>query len=211
MKTNCHLVIFTRYPRLGTGKRRLAAQTGAVEALRFQRVSLANTLLKLGNDARWSTWLAVTPDHSGPWPSRYGILQQGTGDLGQRLMRVTNRLPTGPVLIIGSDVPGIPPDLIAKGFSLLEGQDAVFGPSSDGGYWAVGLRRRPNAPNPFHDVRWSTAHALSDSMRNLQGRRVALLPEIDDVDDAASLASYPKWGLLHGTIAAAKISSATRR
>ncbi len=116
MKSDRHLVLFTRYPQLGTGKRRLAAHTGAVEALRFQRVSLANTLLRLGNDSRWSIWLAATPDYAGPWPSQYGVVRQGKGDLGQRLMRVVNSLPTGPVLVIGSDVPGIPPDLIAKGF-----------------------------------------------------------------------------------------------
>ena len=31
----CHLVIFARRPQLGIGKRRLAADVGDVEALRF--------------------------------------------------------------------------------------------------------------------------------------------------------------------------------
>jgi rSAM/selenodomain-associated transferase 1 len=198
MKTSRHLVIFTRYPRLGTGKRRLAAHTGAVEALRFQRISLAHTLLRLGSDDRWTTWLAVTPDHSGPWPAKYGVVPQGPGNLGQRLLRVIKRLPRGPVLIIGSDVPGIPGDLIAKGFRLLEGHDAVFGPSTDGGYWAIGLRRRPRTVNPFHAVRWSTSYALSDTMKNLEGRSIGMMPPLDDVDDADSLARYPRWSMLHG-------------
>ena len=57
-----HLVIFARWPQLGSGKRRLAAGVGAVEALRFQRVTLSLTVLRLGRDRRWITWLAVTPD-----------------------------------------------------------------------------------------------------------------------------------------------------
>jgi len=198
MKTDRHLVIFTRYPRLGTGKRRLAVQTGAVEALRFQRVSLANTLQRLGKDDRWTTWLAVTPDHSGPWPRKYRVVPQGKGDLGARLARVARRLPIGPALIIGSDVPSITRELISQGFHLLEGHDAVFGPSTDGGYWAVGLRRRPRTIDPFRDVRWSTQHALSDTLRNLQGCTVASLAPLDDVDDAASLARFPQWSILHG-------------
>lgn len=198
MKTNRHLVIFTRYPQLGTGKRRLAAQAGAVEALRFQRVNLGQTLLRLGRDGRWMTWLAVTPDRSGPWPPNVGVVPQGKGDLGERLIRVAKALPTGPVLIIGSDVPGIPPALIAKGFQLLEGHDAVLGPSSDGGYWAIGLRRRPAIVDPFRAVRWSTSHALYDTLRNLAGRSVGTLAQLDDVDDAESLRCRAGWNLLNG-------------
>ncbi len=197
MKTHRHLVIFTRYPQLGTGKRRLAAQTGAVEALRFQRVNLEHTLLRLGRDARWTTWLAITPDRSAPWPQCVNLIPQGKGDLGVRLLHVAKTLPRGPVLVIGSDVPGIPPQLIARGFQLLDGHDAVLGPSSDGGYWAVGLRRRPTIIDPFKSVRWSTSYALADTLRNLGEKSVALLDELDDVDDANALRRKEGWNLLN--------------
>ena len=52
-----HLVIFTRYPKLGAGKKRLAAGIGAIQALRFQRVMLAQAIRRLGRDPRWTTWL----------------------------------------------------------------------------------------------------------------------------------------------------------
>jgi transposase len=35
--------------------------------------------------------------------------------------------------------------------------DAVFGPAADGGYWAVGFRRRPRFVDPFRDANASTA------------------------------------------------------
>lgn len=191
-----HLVLFTRYPSFGTGKRRLAAGAGAAAALRFQRISLANTVRRLATDSRWRMWLAVTPDRSGPWPRQVDVISQGSGDLGQRLDRVMRTLPAGPALVIGSDIPGITRVLMAEAFHALDGHDAVIGPSNDGGYWAIGLRRAPRRISPFADVRWSSPHALADTVVNLRGRSLAKLPQLDDIDDVASMARYPRWNLL---------------
>ena len=114
-----HLVVFARYPRLGTGKRRLARDVGAVQALRFQRVMLNRILLRLAGDPRWTIWLAMTPGMSSPPKSkipRARVIGQGGGDLGHRMARVAEALPPGPVVIIGSDIPGIQPAYIAKAF-----------------------------------------------------------------------------------------------
>ncbi|MBY6244075.1 DUF2064 domain-containing protein [Methylosinus sp. Sm6] len=196
MSLTRHLVIFTRWPRYGAGKRRLAAEIGATEALRFQRTALSLMLRRLGADLRWTTWLAVTPDRSGPWPAQFGILPQGQGNLGQRMARVARLPPPGPLLIIGSDIPGITRERVAHGFRALGDHTAVFGPATDGGYWAVGLRRRPRFMAPFDKVRWSTEHALADSLANLTGSSVALLDMLEDVDDARSFVRQRRQGLL---------------
>jgi len=191
-----HLVIFARQPRLGTGKRRLARDIGAVNALRVQRVVLAHTLRRL-DDSRWLTWLAVTPDRSREWAARQHIVQQGTGNLGDRMAAVARRLSPGPVVIVGSDVPHIAGDDIARAFRALGHCDAVFGPAHDGGYWLVGLRRRPRFVDPFHNVRWSSPHALADTRRNLNGKCVVLLAARHDIDDGASLARHQRWDRLN--------------
>ena len=84
-----HLVIFVRAPRLGTGKRRLARDLGAVAAWRFQRQMLARLRRRLAGDPRWTTWLAVTPDRAaferGLWPAGLRVMPQGSGDLGTRM------------------------------------------------------------------------------------------------------------------------------
>jgi glycosyltransferase A (GT-A) superfamily protein (DUF2064 family) len=126
-------------------------------------------------------------------------VKQGKGDLGQRLARVSAGLPRGPVLIIGSDVPGITKELVSEAFHLLGGHDAVVGPSSDGGYWAIGLRRRPRTINPFRDVRWSSPYALEDTLANLRGHSVAKLSSLDDIDDADAMRRFPQWALLHAS------------
>ncbi|WP_300304238.1 TIGR04282 family arsenosugar biosynthesis glycosyltransferase [Ferrovibrio sp.] len=187
MRPQNHLVIFARVPRMGTGKRRLAADIGAAEALRFQRQCLAATLRKLAPDRRWKTWLALAPHARSHWGSEAFTLPQPRGDLGRRMGRVAQAMPPGPVVIIGSDIPGIARRHIARAFRDLGGNDAVFGPASDGGYWLVGLRRRPRFVDPFANVRWSTPHALADTTANLGGYRFALLDMLDDIDTGADL------------------------
>jgi rSAM/selenodomain-associated transferase 1 len=181
-------------PRLGAVKKRLAASLGPVTALRVYRSCLAHTLRRLGDDQRWRAFLAVTPDGdvtarlwSQMAPSR-GIasLAQGEGDLGQRMQRLFNRLPPGPVVIIGGDIPDVRASQIAHAFRLLGRHDAVFGPAEDGGYWLVGLKRSPRLLAPFRHVRWSGPHALADTLANLEGWRVAtaaLLRDLDTADD----------------------------
>lgn len=157
-----------------------------MEALRFQRIMLSLILRRLGHDGRWTTWLAITPDRSGPWPRGFRALPQGQGDLGRRMASIAGRLPPGPVVIIGSDIPGIAAADIVAAFRALGSTDAVFGPATDGGYWLVGLRRRPHFIDPFANVRWSSQHALADTLANLADNEIAMLRPLLDIDDGAS-------------------------
>ncbi|MCC7275095.1 MAG: TIGR04282 family arsenosugar biosynthesis glycosyltransferase [Alphaproteobacteria bacterium] len=190
------LIVFARAARLGRGKRRLARDIGMVWAWRFQRVQTAALLRRLAADRRWRTVLAVTPDRAAaeprPWPASCALLPQGTGDLGSRMARALAAPPPGPVVLVGADVPGIAPRHVADAFRALGDHDVVFGPALDGGYWLIGLRRRPRpAPRGFGRVRWSTAHALADSIAAIgPGRRVALVDELEDVDDGAA---WRRW------------------
>jgi len=172
-------------PLAGRVKRRLAASVGVVSAARFYRTCLAHTLMRLGRDPRWRIVLAVSPDSdvSAPyWPRGIERVPQGSGDLGVKMQRLFRRLPPGPAIIVGSDIPAIRPSNIARAFRLLGNGDAVFGRAADGGYWLVGLRRSPRVLAPFANVRWSGPHALADTLRNLQGHRVAFAATLSDVD-----------------------------
>lgn len=187
MALNCHLVVFARLPRLGTGKRRLAKGVGAVEALRFQRTMLGITLRRLAGDPRWITWLAMTPTPRRAKQGRVRTIFQGCGSLGDRMAAVARAMPPGPVVIVGSDIPGISAASVAAAFHLLGSRDAVFGPAVDGGYWLVGLRRRPRFFAPFIGVRWSSQYALKDTLANLSRYSVGFVETLEDVDDAIAL------------------------
>jgi uncharacterized protein len=189
-----HLVVFLRAPRLGRVKSRLAAGIGALAALRFYRDTSARLLRRLARDARWRTELWVTPerDLKGRWPVRAPRRGQGGGDLGRRMARVFATLPPGPAVIIGSDIPAIGRAHVAAAFRALGRSEAVFGPAADGGYWLVGMRRRPRVPRGlFMRVRWSSRHALADTLAGLpRGMSVAMLETLADVDDADD---YARW------------------
>ena len=187
------LVIFARRPMLGAVKRRLSRDIGPVAATAFYRHCLFDTVRKLAADPRWQTLLAVTPDRvqdPKAWPQSPRRVAQGWGGLGTRMARGLAAPPPGPAVLIGSDIPGITSRHIARAFRLLGNHDAVFGPAADGGYWLVGLRRRPRFIDPFNDVRWSSPHALADTLVNLEGKQIALLDVLEDVDDGPS---HARW------------------
>ncbi|MBT5110015.1 MAG: DUF2064 domain-containing protein, partial [Rhodospirillaceae bacterium] len=97
----------------------------------------------------------------------------------------------GPVVLVGADIPDIQPRHIEAAFQKLGSHDAVFGPAADGGYWLVGFRRRPVTPSPFAPVRWSSEHALADTVANFDRRHgVAYCNVLRDIDDGAALADY---------------------
>lgn len=107
-----------------------------------------------------------------------------------------DRLPGRPVLQIGMDTPQLRPGDLAEALAPLrapDGPDAVLGPASDGGWWALGLRDPRAAalvadvPTSRPDTGGRTLHALRAA-----GLRVHLLPEHRDVDtaeDALAVAS----------------------
>lgn len=188
---HCRLIVMAKAPVAGRVKTRLARALGVATAVRLARHSLGSLLQRAALDARWATAIAVSPDTAAggrAWPRGVTRMPQGGGDLGARMQRILERAPPGPAVIVGTDVPDAARAHIVAAFRLLGCHDAVFGPAADGGYWLVGLRRRPRLLRPFGGVRWSTAHALSDTLANLRGRAVATLPTLSDVDTAADFA-----------------------
>ena len=187
------VIVFARAPRLGTVKRRLARDVGDRAALRFYRANLARLLRVLMQDRRFRTVLAATPDRVRVrWPVRAPVVAQGGGDLGQRMHRACAGHRR--VAIVGTDIPELGAGDVAAAFRALGQAQAAFGPSEDGGYWLVALSARRPA-RPFAGVRWSTEHALADTLANFGGHRVALLRTLRDVDNAADLrASGPAAG-----------------
>lgn len=190
MKPQRHVIVFLRAPRLGRVKTRLAKGIGAVAALAFYREASAATVRRLGRDRRWRLWLAVTPDREATrrhWPGRHGLIAQGRGDLGRRMLAAFAALPPGQAVLVGSDIPGLEPRHVWRAFGALGAAEAVFGPSEDGGYWLIGFARRRRRRRTLAPVRWSSRHALADSVKAIGPARVAFADRLADVDTHADL------------------------
>ncbi|MDP2519866.1 TIGR04282 family arsenosugar biosynthesis glycosyltransferase [Shimia thalassica] len=185
------LVVMIKVPRPGRVKTRLGRDIGMTAAAWWFRHQSQSLIRRLTNP-RWDLILAVAPDHAGMnsriWSPDIPRIPQGSGDLGDRMSRIFRELPPGPVCIIGADIPGIQTSHIAEAFQALGDNDAVFGPAFDGGYWLTGLKRAaPVRATLFDNVRWSTEHALTDSIETLRGQRIALISKLRDVDTVADL------------------------
>lgn len=185
------LVIMVKEPRPGRVKTRLGRDIGMVGAAWWFRHQ-TRALIRRLRDPRWQIVLAVSPDAEGlvsrVWPVDLPRAPQGSGDLGGRMKRMLRGMPKGPVCLIGADIPGISRAHIACAFGALGRSQMVFGPAPDGGYWLVGAQRYGALPaGLFHDVRWSTEHALGDTLASIPNCRVTLLDQLRDVDTVADL------------------------
>lgn len=188
--TRPRVVVMVKAPRPGRVKTRLARDIGATAAAWWFRHQTAR-LLRRVSDPRWTVVLAVSPDtavRASVWPAHLPRVPQGRGDLGDRMARFLRGTAHGPVLIIGADIPDIDARQIALALAALRGADAVMGPAEDGGYWCIGLGRGERLPDgAFADVRWSTKHAMADTLSTLPGLRIGRAARLADVDTGADL------------------------
>ncbi|MEQ1754797.1 MAG: DUF2064 domain-containing protein [Micropepsaceae bacterium] len=183
--------VFARAPLYGTVKSRLARDIGSLETIRFYRRTLSETCRRLSLDPRIELRLATTPHaalhQEGLWPRRVSRIDQGRGDLGQRMISVLKSVQCGPAIVIGSDIPDARPGHIAEAVRLLGSSPYVLGPVHDGGYWLIGARHPSTLrKDALKGVRWSTPFAMQDT-RDKLGSVALLATTLTDVDDAASL------------------------
>lgn len=196
MALDPQLVIMAKQPLIGRVKTRLARDIGHVEALRFYREAGGSLIRRVGRDPRWQTVIAVAPDRAvherGIWPEDIPRVGQGEGDLGHRMGRLFRDLPPGPVVIIGADIPAIGKAQVATAFAALGTSDTVIGPAEDGGYWLIGMKRRPRVREIFEGVRWSSENAMEDTLKNILRRNmsVRVLERLSDIDTGADLARW---------------------
>ena len=178
-------------PRPGRVKTRLGREIGMTDAAWWFRHQ-ARRLIQRLQDPRWTLKLAISPDREGMrsrvWPAHLERFAQGRGDLGDRMARALRGQQPGPVCIIGADIPGVRRKHIAKAFSALGNSEAVFGPAPDGGYWLIGMKNaRPLPVGIFRNVRWSTEHALTDTLASIPDLRLGFVDELRDVDEVYDL------------------------
>jgi uncharacterized protein len=187
------LVVFARYPRPGFVKRRLAAAIGDTAAADLCRAFLTDLRRRVADHASWTTYWAFEPAES-PFAEEIGGVdrcfpQQGRS-LGVRMeAAMGHALRSGhtSVVLIGSDIPHVPLDVLVEAFhSLAEGAELVLGPAEDGGYYLIGAR---SVPPVFRAIRWSRADVLNAtvSAARAAGIEPTIVASCYDIDDRASL------------------------
>jgi uncharacterized protein len=197
------LVIFAKAPQPGTAKTRLIPALGADGAAALARRMLAHALQQALAAGVGPVELCMSPAPDDPaWhnvalPAAVTLTAQGEGDLGERMARVIFRVTKQqPVLLMGSDCPGLTAARIGEAARQLQAHDAVLLPVADGGYVLIGLKS-PCA-ELFTAMRWSTPGVAAETLRRMAalGLRVWQGAQLHDIDEAADLAHLPAGLLL---------------
>ncbi len=185
------ICVFAKPPVPGIAKTRLAAEIGDAQAARLARAFLADTWRTVSG-ATWARAILATTGGSASdfgLPGSPEIWLQGEGDLGARLERIFRRglAEADVVLAIGADSPGLPERILVEARDALATTDAVLGPTEDGGFYLVGLKRCPQGL--FDDLPWSQATTFAVTRARFEGHGLGVraLEPWFDVDRLADL------------------------
>ncbi|OYU15982.1 MAG: hypothetical protein CFE37_02785 [Alphaproteobacteria bacterium PA4] len=176
--------LFTRWPEAGKAKTRLIPALGPQGAADLHRRLTERTVATVR-----AAGLALEIRSTGAEPAAFrdwlgveNVVDQGEGDLGERLARTAETLP---VLLLGADVPGLMSQHLRDAATALAASPAVIGPAEDGGYWLLGL----SAPMPelFSDMAWGTDAVLATTLARLppETPQFATLSDLDTPEDLA--------------------------
>ncbi len=197
------LVVMAKAPLPGRVKTRLCPPLEHAQAAALAEAALADTLTAVS----WTPAarrVLVLDGVPGAWlPPGFEVIAQRGNGLAERLSNATRDVGEA-LLFVGMDTPQLTRALLCDALARLASPDtgAVIGPTTDGGYWTIGLRD----PDPavFDDVPMSTdgtAGAQRARLRRL-GLRVAELETLRDVDtyeDAEAVAAIAPWSRFAAT------------
>ena len=198
-RSSSALIIFAKAPIPGQVKTRLCPPLTPDEAASLHGSVVLDMLERSRGAAAMDRFLACAPSSDHVFfkilEERHGVrlITQTGDDLGARMGRaMADAFASGyrHVLVIGTDLPTLPGSAFVDAVKLLAAHDLVLGPTLDGGYYLIGLRKP--APELFTGIPWSTNRVLSLTREHAaaRGLHTALLPvrrDIDTVEDLAAL------------------------
>ncbi len=192
---NTLVLVFAKSPKLGTVKTRLACSIGNKKALWIYEQLLHKTQAVLKNIPHKTVlfYSGKTAESLETQFSTYEQYPQQGVDLGARMQAAFQwGFDAGytKIIILGTDLWELEASLITTAFELLEQQNYVIGPATDGGYYLLGMKE----PTPviFAKKKWSTSSVLKETLSHLKGKSVGFLDEKNDLDTLEDLKAIPE-------------------
>jgi rSAM/selenodomain-associated transferase 1 len=184
------VAVVAKAPLEGFVKTRLSPCLNPAAAATLYECLLGDIVAKLDSYKESELWVAFAPGGEKYFTRNYPavrLLAQRGKDLGERLHHVfVDLFGSGyrEIVVADSDSPTVPLSSIDQAYKQLieEGCDLVLGPSDDGGYYLIALKRP--AERIFHDIPWSTDSVLDTTLARAKdlALRVGLLPPAYDID-----------------------------
>lgn len=187
------LIIFTRNPELGKCKTRLAKTVGDDAALHIYKYLLQHTAdVAKKVEADRFVFYSENIIEDDLWDAKHfrKKLQKGH-DLGERMLEAFSeifKLNYKRVCIIGSDLLDLDSKIIEEAYDRLNQSDVVIGPSQDGGYYLLGMKKL--FPKVFKNKDWGTETVREFTLRDLQRHKVYVLETLNDIDTFQDMEHY---------------------
>jgi rSAM/selenodomain-associated transferase 1 len=196
----CALAVMAKAPRSGKVKTRLAPpltldQSAAINIC-FLRDTTEN-IAAVAASGKAAGIISYTPigDEAlfdNLLPADFALIPQRGEGFGERLLATAEDLLTcgyGSVCLIDSDSPTVPAAAFEQAVAELAkpGDRIILGPSHDGGYYLIGLKRAHS--ELFANITWSTSTVFAETIAAAQAATLetVILPLWYDVDDSATL------------------------
>ena len=192
------IIVMTKVPGFADVKTRLRSLLSESQRVELARCFLTDTITNLASvfDRRI---IAFTPD--GGRDAIEALVAAGDicipqrgGDLGQRLdaaIAEAFEMGFGPVIVIGTDSPTLPPEYLALALDHLQsrGHGVAIGPTDDGGFYLIGVSRQREGM--FNNITWSSSQVFKQTeanIRDIGNLDLLVLPRWYDVDEPEDLA-----------------------
>jgi rSAM/selenodomain-associated transferase 1 len=197
----CALAVMTKAPQAGRVKTRLTPplmpeEAAALNVCFLRDTAAAISRTAIGNRANGVgvyTPIGAEAAYADILPTDFVLVPQRGEAFGERLFAATEdllQLGYESLCLIDSDSPTVPAHAFARAVEQLSAPEdsVVLGPSDDGGYYLIGLKK-PHR-RLFEGIDWSTDRVLQQTVAAAQeiGLSVNLLPTWYDVDDRTTLA-----------------------
>jgi rSAM/selenodomain-associated transferase 1 len=196
----CAMAVMGKASAPGRTKTRLVPALSAVNAARINTAFLQDiigNLLRAGREAEIAPYVAFGPSGSEAFfraclPANLPLIECSLPHFGDCLdLAITSLLERGhaAACVLNADSPTLPTRLLVQATrALAQPQDSVvIGPSTDGGYYLLGVKRAHR--RLFEEIDWSTDRVYEQTRQRAAelGLDVTVLEPWYDVDDAVGL------------------------
>jgi len=184
------LIIFIKNPIIGEVKSRLAKSIGDFNAFKVYVDLLARTHHNMKDlQCDKAVFYSDFVDDHDLWENAKFIKSRQYGeDLGERMLHAIHfSLISGyeKVILIGSDIIDLNGQIILDSFEKLNANDIVIGPTFDGGYYLIGMKKLHS--KLFKNIAWSSPEVFDQTIQTCTNEKLSFdtLPKFADLDTFA--------------------------
>ena len=188
------LLVVAKQPAPGQTKTRLSPPLKVEEAAELYECFLRDTLDLMRNVPDVKKTIVHLSEDGHSYFQRLApdmeLMKQRGLSLGERLDNLLSDALSGgaaKAVVMDSDSPTLPAGYLIQAFDQLDTADVVLGPTRDGGYYLIGMKKTHS--HLLRQVQMSTPHVLEDTLNIAAqtGVKISLLPAWYDVDTVEDL------------------------